>query len=135
MCKPLNKLVAMDFEYAFARFPNLTSSGEEIFRQHYAYQLRGCIHDQCIVNLSRHCPLITSLKLQHGIVTDAGVTALLEGYRGRPLKVLSFAECWQLSDTTLLKIAELFPSSLDYLSLEGTRVTKSAMLVLLQSAN
>lgn len=133
VCRPNNETNETDFEYAFTRFPNLTSLDIGQWVSPESMNLRPPINDRCIAALSRCCPLITSLKLFFGTITDAGVAAMLEAHNSRTMKVLDFSECSLLSDATLLKIAELFPSSLDYLSLEGTQVKKETMLMLVDS--
>lgn len=89
------------------------------------------IDNACIAHLAEYCPKITTLQLDNGTMTEDAMIALLEGYRGGRLKVISFLQCDKLSDLTLFKIVELFPV-LDVLIISG-KVTRQALCNVLVS--
>lgn len=68
------------------------------------------LSDVALAAIRNHCPRITDLSLTGFVkITDDGVERLLQSLAGNKMAGLAFPSCNKLTDSTLLKIAELFP--------------------------
>lgn len=86
--------------YVLERCPNLTR----------LELIGGDFTDQALSQVSRCCPKIVWLDL-FGMdnITDQGMVDMLDGFANSPFKFLAIAECENITDTTLIKIAEMIP--------------------------
>lgn len=85
----------------------------------------GDITDASLTLLPANCPKLIQLEIC-AKVSDQGMCAILDGYRGNNFKVLKLTNCRQLTDITLNKVADTFPD-IEWLEMDGTSVNKETV--------